>query len=170
MPRHHRYRFEVVRDEEVAGKSPVCDRFREYWWQIKPPMGLPRRQDVRLPDLRRHAAHAVFMDVESGKCFEHAFTLRVRLIGTAVAEHFGEMTGCDIADMENQAAARRIYYMSGLAIQERRPVMSIVHGIAPESTYKDAFALYMPLADESGDIRKVMVAVDVTYFSDEELA
>jgi len=165
---HYRYRFEIRRNGDIEGSNPVCDHFLRCWWELKPPDGLPQRQDIKLTHLRGYAPYAVILDLEGGRQFEHNFTLRTRLLGTAVAEHYGEITGRDIADMDNSQAARRIYYTASLAIDGREPVLSIIHGIAPEDSYKDAFALYMPLVDERGAVAKILVAVYVTYFAGDE--
>lgn len=165
MPRASRYRFDILRGEDIPGVNPVCDRFHAYWWAIKPPMGLPRRQDIKMAELRRHSAHAVILDIEGGHCFEQTFTLRVRLIGTAVAEHYGEITGRDVADMDNQGSARRIYYACGLAIEAREPLMSITHAFSPDAPYKDVFAIFLPLGNEKGEVSKILIAAAVRYFT-----
>jgi len=167
MPAHHRFRFDILRNEDIIGVNPVCDRVQAHWWRIKPAMGLPKRQDIKLAELRQDSAYISILDIEGGSCFEHDFTLRVRLIGTAVTEHFGEITGKDVAEMEKQASARRIYTMASLAIQERQPVMSVINAFVPEEPYKDAVGLYMPLADEAGEVNKILVAAYVSYFTDQ---
>lgn len=162
---HHRFRFDILRGEEIAGVNAVCDRVHDYWRRIKPAIGLPRRADVKLSELRQDSAYISILDIEDGRCFDHNFTLRVRLIGTALTEHFGEITGQDIAEMEKPASARRIYYMSSLVIEERQPIMSVIHAFVPEEPYKDAVGLYLPLADQAGEVSKILVAAHVSYFT-----
>jgi len=153
--------FKIFEAENVKGLNPVTDVYYEYWSSKCQQDRIPARQDIRPEELRQHLPHAVLMDIleESGPYQD--FRLKVRLIGTHVAAAFGEITGQDIADMTNTAAARRIYRMATLAREKRTPVLSHVRGYAPGREHMEAFALYMPLSETGEVVDRIFVAVDV---------
>lgn len=153
--------IQLFEGDEIFGQSPVIDGFLSYWQRKRTGERLPTRADLDPRELGRLLPHAVLMDVIEEPGEIAPFRLRVRLIGSHVAESFGEITGQDIAEMSNRAAARRIYRMSAVAVERRAPVLSRVRGFAPGREHMQAFALYMPLRADGDGITKIFVAVDV---------
>lgn len=144
--------------DNIVGKNLIIDFFYNYWLSKHENDNLPSRADIKPHEIKKHLDHIVIMDVfrDQGK-----FSLRVRLIGTHVVNFYGEITGKDINEIRNQKAASRIYHMSGLAITQNAPQLSITPAFAPDRQYLEAFAIYLPLYDNEGAIEKILVAVDV---------
>ncbi|NVJ96901.1 MAG: PAS domain-containing protein [Alphaproteobacteria bacterium] len=154
--------FNLHAGEEVMGKNPVMDFFYHYWLSKHSEGHLPRRSDIRPSEVARHLDHVVIMDVVRDS---DSFALKVRLIGTHVANFYGEISGQDIKAIQNPNAVNRIYHLSGLVIAHKIPQMSVTPAFAPDRQYLEAYALYMPLFGDSDDVEKIMVAVDVLSLS-----
>lgn len=152
----------------ILGHSPAIDAFLDHWQTRRQGDRLPTRADLEPQKLGRYLPHAVLIDVIETSGEFTSFRLLVRLIGSHVAESYGEITGKDIAEMGNRAAARRIYRMSALAIERRRPVLSRVRGFAAGREHMEAFALYMPLRADGDGIAKIFVAVDVRLLPEDD--
>jgi len=150
--------FTVYGGNDARGKNAVVDFMLSYWLSKHDGDHLPGRADIRPSEIIRHLDHLVIMDID-GRPPE--FSLIVRLIGTHVANFYGEITGRDINDMDNKAAARRIYHMCDLVLRENRPQLSVTPAFAPDRQYLKAFALYLPLYDDRQAIDKILVTVDV---------
>jgi len=104
----------------------------------------------------------VIIDVQNkGKASANDLALQVRLIGTTVAHYYGEITGKDVNAMPNKEAAKRIYYLCSLVLEEGKPLLTITPGFAEDKQYLEAFALYMPLFGDAGDIEKIFICVDI---------
>ena len=157
------YHFRIFGTAEIVGHNPVADDVLAYWQGKCRDGTLPRRADIRPEELKQDLPHIVLLDLVPDSDATHGFRLITRLIGTHVAQYFGEITGRDIADMENKAAAKRIYHMCALAKEHKQPFLSVVKGFAPGREYMEAFALYLPLSDDGETVDKIMVAVDVGY-------
>ncbi len=157
------YHFRIFGTAEIVGHNPVADDVLAYWQGKCRGEALPRRADIRPEEIRAKLPHIVLLDLVPDADARHGFRLITRLIGTHVAQYFGEITGKDIADMENKAAVKRIYHMSALAREHGQPFLSVVRGYAPGREHLDAYALYLPLSDDGETIDKMMVAVDVRY-------
>ncbi len=149
--------FTQVQGDAVRGRNRVTDYFYDYWLSKHEGDKLPCRADIRPNDLSRYLDHVVIMDVSD----EEAFRLTVRLIGTHVANFYGEITGKDIHTMANQQAAERIYLVSKRVVRERLPFLTITPAFAQERQYLEAFALYLPLYNAAAEIEKILVAVDI---------
>nr|WP_281500867.1 PAS domain-containing protein [Kordiimonas marina] len=154
--------FAVYTGDDIAGKNAVADFFHDYWHALQKDGRLPARADINPPDLARFIDHTVLMDVVPT---EDAFQLIVRLIGTFVVEHYGEISGKDIADMRNPKAIQRIYHMAGLVLETNEPQLTLTPAFAPNRKHMEGVALYLPLYDDAGTINKIMVAVDVRSLS-----
>ncbi|SDD37787.1 MULTISPECIES: PAS domain-containing protein [Kordiimonas] len=150
--------FVIHGGKDVVGKNPIMDFFYDYWLSKHTGDKLPCRADVRPTEIRKHLDHLVIMDVTRD---HEPFGLHVRLIGTHVANFYGEISGKDIREMTNQIAANRIYHTSALVLSENVPQLCITPAISPDREYLEAFALYLPLYDDAGEIEKILVAVDV---------
>lgn len=150
--------FTVYSGDHVQGKNSVVD-FMYAYWQDKHRCGhLPSRADIHPSDIVQHLDHLVIMDIIGAG---DDFSLVVRLIGTHVANFYGEITGKDIRDMDNKIAARRIYHMCCLVLAENRPQLSATTALAPDQEHLESFALYLPLYSADGAIDKILVSVDV---------
>lgn len=150
--------FTVLSGENCLGHNEVMDFFYNYWLSKHDGDHLPARTDLRPSEMARHLDHLVIMDV--GRVGD-SFSLTVRLIGTHVANFYGEISGKDIHEMTNSNAAQRIYHLCALVVTENRPQMSVTPAFAPDRQYLEAYALYLPLYGASGDVEKILVAVEV---------
>lgn len=163
------YHFRIFSAAEIPGINPVADQVLAYWESRRRGESLPRRDDIRPQEIKRALPHLVLLDLIPDEEAVHGFRLMTRLIGTHVAQYFGEITGQDIAEMENEAAARRIYHLCALAREHRQPFLSVVRGFAPGREHLDAYALYMPLAGKADEeVGKILVSVDVRFSEAEE--
>jgi len=157
------YYFKILRGKGITDQHPVIDKAAAYWREKCPEHALPSRADIQPTEMRTLLPHLALLDVAPTA---DGFRLHTRLIGTHVTHYFGEMTGRDIREMPNQAAAERIYHMSGLAIEDRAPTLSRVRGFAPDKEHLEALALYCPLrAPQSDDIAMIMACVTVDFVS-----
>lgn len=149
--------FNQIEGEAVRGKNRVTDHFYDYWISKHDGTKLPCRADIRPTDLSLYLDHVVILDVHD----DERFSLTVRLIGTHVANFYGEITGKDIHAMANQQAAERIYLVSEHVVRERVPVLTITPAFAQDRQYLEAFALYLPLYNASAEVEKILVGVDI---------
>lgn len=150
--------FTVYGGDDARGKNAVVDFMLSYWVSKHEGDHLPSRADIRPTEIVRHLDHLVIMDITGSP---PEFSLIVRLIGTHVANFYGEITGQDINAMDNKAAARRIYQMCDMVLQENQPQLSVTPAFAPDRQYLQAYALYLPLYDGQKAIDKILVTVDV---------
>ena len=161
------YYFKILRSTDIAGQHPVIDRAAAYWRNKCRDQGLPARADIRPEEIRHLLPHLALLDVIPDKV---DVRLHTRLIGTHVTRYFGEITGRDIRDMENEDASERIYHMSSLAMADRAPVLSRVRGFAPDKEHLEALALYCPLGHpESDDIAMIMACITVDFVSERDM-
>jgi len=150
--------FSIYDGDDIFGKSPVIDFFYGYWRALAAEGRRPMRADIHPSDLIAHLDRVVLMDLlHAGKDFR----LVVRLIGTFVTNHYGEISGKDIYEMENKAAAKRIYHLCSLVLEKGAPHLSVTPAFAPDRKHKEGLGLYMPLYDAEGQIEKIMVGVDI---------
>ncbi|WP_374762801.1 PAS domain-containing protein [Yunchengibacter salinarum] len=156
------YHFDIFEGADVARRDPLVDRMLAHWHGIRPGSGLPTRQDLRPQAIPRLLPHLVIMDLVSGPGLNgEPFGLHVRLIGSHVTAHFGELTDRRIERMENRDAARRIYHMADRVIASRDAALSVVRGIAPGREGLMAAALYLPFSGVDGKVDKVVTMVHV---------
>ena len=87
--------------------------------------------------------------------------LLVRLIGTHVANYYGEIGGKYIDKMENREAVKRIYNTCKDVVESRVPVLSVTQSIAQDKIHLYGYALYMPLFNQEGVVDKILVSVDI---------
>lgn len=147
--------FIVFKDDNIVGQSEATDYFYDFWLSLDQ----PGRKDIKPAEIKKYLEHIVMMDVQkSGR----EFALHVRLIGTFVANFYGEISGQDIRAMPNKQAADRIYRISKLILEHRAPLLSVTPALSADKQHLEALALYMPLFDAAGEIEKIMVCVDVT--------
>jgi hypothetical protein len=151
--------FKIYRGEEIAGRNKAADFFHKFWLALDH----PTRADVRPAEIKEYLDHVVLMDVLPD---EAGFALVTRLIGTYVANYYGEIAGKDIRDMGNLNAAARIYKISSLLLEEKAPILTITPAFDSQRQFLEAIALYMPLFNpESDKIEKIMVCVDIASIS-----
>jgi len=157
---------EIFEGPDIRGRNPILDVYYDYWHSKRPTDGLPRRDDIRPEELGSYLPYATLFDVLDEPSIYQDFRLVIRLVGTHVAEAFGEIAGKDAAEIPNQATAKRVYYMAALACAKHAPVMSRVRGYAPGREHMEAFALYSPLSDSGETIDKILAAAEVRLAED----
>lgn len=160
---------ELYESESIEGRNAVCDRVLRYWRSRRQEGRLPSRPDIRPEDLSDVLPHLVLMDAVGDGA---DLRLQVRLIGTHVADFYGEITGRDIMDMSNEQAALRIYDAARHVLTNREPLLAFVEGYAPDRQHLNAYALYMPVLTRPEDDApgKILVAVEVHLSDDAEKA
>ena len=146
--------FTVFSGAEILGKSGVADYFYTFWKALE----RPGRKDIKPGELSRYLDRLVILDVLR---HEDGFGLNVRLIGTFVANYYGEISGQDIHAMGNKQASARIYSLCAMVLERSEPLMTVTPAFAEDKQYLEAFALYMPLFDDAGSIDKILVSVDI---------
>lgn len=151
--------FEILKGEAVLGRHQMVDFFFDMWRTKGGYSHAISRSDIRPQEMKQYLEHVVIMDVERA---DAGWSLIVRLIGGHVVYAYGEITGKDIREMENTQAVERIYYTSNIVIEEKQPVLTITPGYSQDKLFMEATAFYMPLFDETGDVAKILVCVDVS--------
>jgi len=150
----HRADFSVFRGEDILGKNLATDYFYKFWMSHE----RPARKHIHPEKMKSYLENLVIMDVQRN---DDDIALHVRLIGTLVAHYYGEITDKDVNAMPNEGAAKRIYYLCSLVLDEKAPLLTGTPGFAEDKQYLEAWALYMPLFDEAGAIEKILVCVDI---------
>lgn len=144
--------------EEINGQNKAVDFFHSFWCELNATGKKPSRADIRPSALKQFLNRVVLMDLVQDP---NRFRLKVKLIGTHVAAFYGEISGMDIDDMPNDAAAERIYNTCNHVLEHSEPVLSVTTGISKDRVHLEAYALYLPLYNEAGQIDKIMAAVDI---------
>lgn len=147
--------FSVFADSDILGKNASTDYFYNFWNSLERPC----REDIKPGKMARYLDRVVLMDIQE---LNGRLALSVRLIGTFVASYYGEITGKDIRAMPNKQAADRIYHICNMVLEQKKPLMTVTPAFAADKQYLEAYALYMPLFDESGSIEKILVCVDIS--------
>ena len=150
--------FEVVEYQHAGNRSPLTDFFLDLWRQKGGEQKAISRADITPREMKQYLEHVVLMDVVRD---QNTWRLQVRLVGSHVANFYGDITGKDIRVMENSKAIERIYFISGKVIEGKEPAMTVSPAFSPDKLYMEAVALYMPLFDKDGEVNKIMVAVHV---------
>jgi len=146
--------FTVFSDTDILGHSAATDFFYHFWRSLPN----PSRKDINPAKLTKYLDRIVIMDVHSD---DDGFALNARLVGTFVANYYGEISGKDVRTMPNKEAAERIYSTSKMVLEQQNLLLTITPGISEDKKYLEAVTLYMPLFDDGGVIEKIMVCVDV---------
>lgn len=153
--KHTQYGDFVVFDgENIVGHNEAADYFYKFWTSLEK----PSRKDIKPAEIKQYLEHIVMMDVRPE---DGGFALHVRLIGTFVANFYGEISGQDIRAMPNKKAADRIYRICKLVLDHKAPLLTLTPALSEDKQHLEALALYLPLFDEAGEIEKIMVCVDV---------
>ncbi|MEX0299441.1 MAG: PAS domain-containing protein, partial [Kordiimonas sp.] len=140
--------------EEISGHSTSLDLLYTYWSSL----ASPTRADIKPAKMAKHLDRIVMMDVIQG---DDSFNLTVRLIGTYFASYYSEISGKSIESMPNKEAVQRIYQVSAKVVEGREPLLTVAPGFDEQKQYLKAYALYLPLYAEDGEVDKIMVAVDI---------
>jgi len=146
--------FIVFKEDNIIGKSEATDYFYTFWMSLEH----PSRKDIKPAEIKKYLEHIVMLDVQKS---DQEFALHVRLIGTFVADFYGEISDQDVRAMPNKQAADRIYRISKMILDHKAPLLSITPALSEDKRHLEALALYMPLFDDAGAIEKIMVCVDV---------
>ncbi len=152
--------FKVFRYDDIRGRLPMADFFLDIWQQKGGEDRTITRADLSPMEMKKYLEHVVLLDVTREGAQD--FGLLVRLIGGHVAGFYGEITGKDVREMENNKAIERIYCGCGEVLKSSEPTMTIAPAFSPDRHYLEASALYLPLFDEYGMVNKIMVAVHVS--------
>lgn len=151
--------FEVVDYDDIPGRLAMTDFFLDFWRSKGGETRAASRADISPNELKKYLEHVVLLDVVRE---ENSWKLIVRLIGGHVSGFYGEITGKDVRDMENNKAIERIYHACGKVIENGLPKMTVSPALSPDRKYLEAIALYLPLFDKNGEVNKIMVAVHVS--------
>jgi len=149
---------EIFEGSDIKGYNPIMDIYYEYWYSKQHNGRIPRRSDIRPQELRDYLPYAALMDVRKEPGPYHDFRLVIRLLGTHIADAFGEITGCDATAIPNPATAKRVYHMAALVRETGTPAMSHVRDYGAERERMEVCALYMPLSETGERVDKVFAA------------
>lgn len=152
--------FEVIDYDDIRGRLPMADFFLDIWQKKGGESRTITRGDLSPVEMKKYLEHVVLLDVTLSDTGN--LGLLVRLIGGHVSGFYGEITGKDVRDMENEKAIERIYHGCGVVFQSGKPVMTNASAFSPDRHYLEASALYLPLFDKDGMVNKIMVAVHVS--------
>jgi len=152
--------FVFFYDKDISGNTPSIDFFYTYWLNLEaqPKQYSPTRDDIHPKHFKPYLSRVVLLDVKRSKI---ATSYKVRVIGTNVAAYYGEITGQDVRTMPSEAAATRIYDVCNKILKGQKPILTRTCGISDNKKHLIAWALYMPLFNNNGDVEKILVYVDV---------
>ncbi len=150
----------LFRGSDILGHNKPADFFYNFWQDLNKDGKLPSRKDIHPRHLIKYLENVVLMDCEFNS--HGKLILHMKLMGTHVTAHYGELTGKTLDDMTNKDAVRRINHTSQLVITEKQPILGITPGYTNEKLFMEAAAIYLPLFNDKGDVNKIMVSVDVT--------
>jgi hypothetical protein len=177
-------------DFEILSSGPDLQAYLDqnllyqYWRDKGGPEQKIARADINPADLKTILRHMVIMDITPGQSpfspekiipsAQHDFTVKVRLIGTFVADFYGEITGKDVYQMQHELAANRIYHMSSMVRSTGTPHLSIIKGYTDGKEHLKSYALYLPLFEKPPDsnsraISKILVYVDIVTLNDQAI-
>lgn len=154
--------FQILESDSISGKHPNIDFFLNLWTEKGGPSQKIRRSDINPVEMKEYLEHIILMDIEGSKDDRR---LIIRLIGSHVAEFYGEVTGLDVRALKNQQAVSRVYHVSAQVQDTKKPVMTISPTHAPGDLYMETLALYLPLFNDHGDVIKILVCANIGSFS-----
>lgn len=134
--------------------SIIRDGF-DYWRSKGWPDRIPARADIKPMEIPKLLPNVILLDVR-----EEPRDFCYRLIGTGVVHHLAEdITGQWMSKIEHQRPPSRIWESCEKVVETRCPYLSSVPYVGPHAEFLYGEDIILPLADESGDVEKLLVFV-----------
>jgi hypothetical protein len=135
-------------------------RVRDYWQSMRQGRPMPSRRDVNPGELRD-----VLPILQLYELIDGGKALRVRLLGTKIAQALGEdPTGHTITWATSDRLTRRVFAIADRVTKHRRPLIARAERTAIEkASFLQVESIYLPLA-EDGHTPDTLLAA--TVFSD----
>jgi len=147
---------------ELGKRSPVIQNGFAYWQSMGWPDRVPRRDDLKPFEIPKLIPHAIILDV-----LTEPLDFLYRLIGTEVVDKMArDRTGQKFSEITFQRPPSKIWEYCEAALSGRCPVLTDIPYVGPQADFLEAQDLVLPLADDAGNITKLLVFVDFIAKSD----
>lgn len=129
-----------------------------FWAERRGRDRLPLSADVTEQAIRPFAEHVILLDVRY-----RPLDFGYRFIGDYVRHHLSRnLTGQWMRDIPYQKPPSVIFDSCGAVVESRAPASSRTPYVGPHKALRFAEDVIMPLADEAGQVDRLLVAID--YF------
>jgi hypothetical protein len=111
------------------------------------------RRDFTPADLKKYLPHVMIFDVgylEDGQANDAV----IRLLGSTLAEYYGEYTGRSVLEHPSQSGNRALLAINMSLENEHCPIVVTVSQTNPELPLLDIRGVYIPIAGENGKIQQ----------------
>ena len=109
------------------------------------PGALPSRGDIVPGDFKTHLPYVFLLDVDSDEN-DRLLDVRVRLLGTELVHHYGEVTGQSFKTYRDAGVRSRVFDQCQKLLQTREPCAIEVKGISAEKWHVTVNVLYIPVS------------------------
>jgi hypothetical protein len=140
-----------------AVKSPLVAAFDAYWRAKRRNGLLPGRADIDPVEIKRLLPNIVLLDLQDAP-----FRVRIRLVGTAIAEFRGDNTGKYLDELTGMGPERRDEYLAQMRLvaTEARPAFACDRLVTRFGTVHDIYAGVWPLATDGRKVDKLVAIED----------
>ncbi len=151
------YKRQIVPHAELRDVSHF--KFLLNWWEQvnQEKQRLPSRKDFNPADFQTILPNIALFDVSYGDGGIADFT--VALIGTELANIYGEATGETVSTFDNEYVVQTVLTIGRECLIKREPIGVISEAATVELPFLRSFALYCPLATDHSQIDKLLVQV-----------
>ncbi len=128
------------------------------YWKSKSAGGrLPSRADIRPSQIPRLLPNIILLDVVRGPELD----FRYRLIGTRVVEHLpSDYTGLCFSEIDHQRPPSQIWENCRKVAETREPFFARTPYVGPQSEFRRAEDLILPLANDGTTVDTLLVFVE----------
>jgi len=156
-------------DPELRFQDARLKQALAYWIGKQVGREMPGRRDLRPAEMTAFLPDVLLFDVLADDDGTRQY--RFRLMGTRVAEHYGEHTGELVDDDPNEIARQRWRVVLDQACETRGAVRAVSRAADPYKQWLLAEGLLAPLGDDDGAVAMVfcvMMFRPETELSDSE--
>lgn len=147
--------FSVTDADAVRSTSARVDELLRYFEEKTEGSRLPRRADISPRDLKKFLPELFIFQVlydDAGKVED----LLVQLMGTTVANFYGEITGQTVSDgAPSPEVTERIFVACRSMLASGRPVVAEVSSLSEEKNHLRVQVLYIPMSEDGTLIDRI---------------
>ncbi len=151
-----KYLKAFIDDASDPGLSEAQKLIVRYFKEKTGGARLASRDDLDPNDIRQHLHNVCLFNLLYDANGDLADIIH-HLVGTAVVEFYGEMTGRSVREYPNQVIAKTIFSIVGDVVRERKTMRYYADEPVKESRVVAVDNLYVPLSRDGGKIDQIFV-------------
>lgn len=145
---------EYLYGDIVKKIAPEFDFLLNYFEDKTKNQRLPSRKDFNPADLKKYLPYVNIMGIEYSSD-QKITDILLKLIGTEIAEFYGEKTGESIKNVNNEHLTKRVFNMANFIVEKRIPAGIIVHKLKGKNSHIKVMGLYVPLSNDNQVIDQI---------------